>query len=318
VRWLAELMTAEAHATETQPYIDSIKRDLPTNEPEESYIEKIRRERKPELPTGQGKDETYIQFLKRTSETPPEKLDSLIEERKRSLGPPEQASAISDYKEGRLPQADKGDPIKRKMTGFKFGASTNRQVLAETGTGRTFQDIYGEGWQPDFTFFYEYRPWAPSSLGSVGLYSSLGLSFSRGKGRFAFELAKPSGEGTFGAESGTTFRFITVPVVAGVAFRLKSLLWIEPYLTGGALAVPYFESRDDNRDGNRGWSKGFAYSFGVNIPLDGIDKKNGWDLYASWGIKRHYVSIDYTTLYTIGSSVDFTITGLLVGLGFEL
>ncbi len=306
-----------AESGSQQPYIDQLKQGLePQGQAEgrpDSFIQSEReRLGKPE---GTG---NYIETLQRSLPEDSRPRSSLIESEKRRLGPGDpKGGAIQAVKEGHSElKSKRGGPI-HHAAGFKFGTTMSRTIVASAGAGgRTFSEVYGDGFTPDLQGFYEYQPFHSEWFGNVGLVVGGGLSVRSGTGAFAFNLPKPGG-GFFGTSSRTKFQFFTLPLWFGANYRFNLFRVLRPYLQVAGVVMGYVEMRSDERAGHRGNARGVMFSGGVNILLDWIAPSAAADLYHSFGIQHYYLTIDYTRLDTFSGDVDFVFSGLSLGMTYE-
>ncbi len=302
-------ITGRAFAESTQPYIDSLISELPKENG--SYIEKLKKEYR----NAPSEDATgYTESLRK--EMPQsDGSKNYSEKLSRSL-PPDNRSAIEDYKKGRKLKPNKGSLETRSAFGFKFFANATRTYTAGAKQDVEYGTVYGDGWIPDFAFHYEWRPFTGDFIKKFGLYTSLGGSFSKAKGKL--DYSDPSGA-NFGTDSRTEFKFISVPVNVGLIYRMNFGDIIYPYFAGGPSAIGFVETRNDSQDGQRGYTFGYWFSGGIALGLDWLSPKNSWDQYDSMGIKHSYFTIDYTRLESVaGGLVEFTVDGIEAGFTFEL
>ena len=312
---------ASTEEVSVQPYIDELKKDLPEAENPvkqgESYTENIKKKLKTDdqIPDGQ-----YIDVLKESNPEAFEKKSegSFIEEQKAKLEPVEKTSAISAVSEGKSELKPRYDgPISHAFT-VKIGASLTRSITAPGVQLSSFKNLYGENWAPDGMFLYEYQPFHSEWYGNIGFVLGTGLAYYHGKGSFKYNLENPAKPGTyFGSASQTKFQFFTFPLIGGVNYRFNLFRILRPFVQVAGVAMGYLERRDDNKDGNRGYSKGIFVTFGTNINLNWIAPSASWSLYESFGVKKYYLTVDYSRLTTFASDVDFTISGISAGLAYE-
>lgn len=312
----ALLSSFTLHAAEPvshQPYIDSLISGLPkdpnphTAENPNPYIQSIQKK----LKTDPSEDTTgYSDELKR--QLPAKDGSEGYSDRIGKTLPPDRGSAIEDYRKGRKLKADKGTLETRNAFGFKLFASATRDYAAGANTDVEYSTVYGNGWVPDFAIHYEWRPFTGSLLKKFGLYSSLGASFTKAFGKLNYQ-------GSFGSDSRTEFKFITLPVNVGLIYRMNLGDVIYPYFAGGPSAIGFVEQRNDTASGNRGYTLGYWFTGGVALGLDWISPRNSWEQFETSGAKHTYLTIDYTYLQSVaGGLVEFTVDGIEVGFTFEL
>lgn len=273
------------------PYIDSIRAKAGKNESSEGYTDSLKKEM---APTDGSKN--YGENLQKTL-------------------PPNNGSAIEDYRNGKKLKPNKGTLETRNAFGFKILASANRTYTAGANQDIAYESVYGNGWVPDFSFHYEYRPFTSDLLKKFGLYSSLGTSFTKAKGRLKF-VVPPFDTAT---ESKTQFKFIAVPVNVGLIYRFNLSNFVYPYFGAGPSAIGFIENRNDKVKGQKGHDFGYWYTFGAAFGLDWISPSSSWNQYETGGIKHSYITLDYSRLESLsGGLVDFTVDGVEIGFTFEL
>src|SRR5690606_15240922 len=190
-----------------------------TSENPDPYIQSLKR--------GIAPDETagYSEELKK--KVSPDGSKGYTKRIQREL-PPDNRSAIDDFHKGRKLKPNKGDLTTASAFGFQIAASANRTYTAGANQDVAYEEVYGNGWIPDFKLHYEMRPFPRSSFfGKLGLYGSLGGSFTKANGIYDFN-PDPS---QFGDRSRTEFTFIMIPANIGLIYRMNwGVLW--PYFGG--------------------------------------------------------------------------------------
>lgn len=310
-----------------QPYIDSIRQDLPTPESEGSFIEKEKRKLEEEEPDEDRlkPGESYIDRLK--SEQPERFQKTSDEERRQWLqnqqdelrGRPVEdgGSAIQAFHEGRseLKARYLGDI--HNAFGLRYGVSLIKDITAPADVAyRPFSDVYGGNYAPDLSVFYEWQPFHSEWFGNIGFYGSVGLGYHNGNGAFQVALSNPS-VGNFGTDARTKFQFFTVPVTAGLNYRMNLLRILRPFVIAGPTAIGYVEKRNDQKSGHQGYSTGLFVSGGVSLLMDWFSPGSAWDIYGASGIRHTYLTAEYIKVTTISGDVDFSISGITAGLTFE-
>ena len=86
----------------------------------------------------------------------------------------------------------------------------------------------------------------------------------------------------------------------------------------GPSTILYFETRSDSKSGQRGYAFGVYGSGGVALSLDWISRESSWLLHEASGVKKYYLTFEYSLLKSIGSEVEFNNSGLSIGLTFEI
>ena len=310
----------------SQPYIDQLKEHLQkqdetsaparSNENPQPFIESQKAKMAPKSEDGGS----YIESLKKTAPEryqPAQTGESYLEQERAKIAPKPTGGAIEAVREGRSElKAKKEGPITGAV-GIRIGSIEGRDISAIPGAGlRNFDDVYGSGYTPDVTLFYEFQPFHSEWYGNFGIVTSLGVRYNSGTGVFQFDLPNPAG-GNFGLASHTKFQFFTMPVMAGLNYRFNLARYIRPYIQAGPTLIGYYEQRSDSVGGKRGNSRGVQYGAGVAILLDWFDRQSSWDLYQNYNIKQYYLTFDYTRLQTFSGDVNFTLSGMYAGLTFE-
>ena len=299
-----------------------------------SYTEKLKRKLEQEDAT-QGKvhSDSYIDSVKKKLDQEPQPVahesfieaekrkhpenfaaegPSYIEKEKAKLEPKAEGGAIAAYNEGRseLKFTRKGDI--HSAFGFRYGASLAHSITAvPEALANDFDTIYGKGFSPDASLFYEYQMLHSEIYGTLGVLANFGVGFYSGAGRFAITL------GGFSPESHTQFQFFALPLVVGPTYRLNLTHYLIPFVTVGPALIPYFELRNDEKRGFHGMSKGLYASGGVMLPIDWLSRASSADLYYEHGVKRTSLTAEYSRLSTLSGDVTYNIYGLNIGLIFE-
>jgi len=300
------------------------------SEPDFSFIEEIQNRQKQEgLQPGDGR--------------------SLIEKEKAKLGPPDETSLIEEIREeqGVIPAATAAPKppqnaatvtggaiqavregksevkaVKEAKSGNAFGIKVwttgTRDVTAPSSVFyRSYDSLYGHNYTPDFRFFYEDQLLQSEWFISLGWFAELGFGYKRAYGSFEFAPIKPGGT-TFSQESLIRFTFITVPVAAGAVARFNLARWVRPQVKVAPVVVGYFEDRSDSQGVKRGNSRGLLTEAGVAFQIDWLDSRGSWSMYEMFGVKQHFLTVDYQRLDTTQGDVDFSFHGLSLGLLFEI
>jgi hypothetical protein len=111
---------------------------------------------------------------------------------------------------------------------------------------------------------------------------------------------------------------LTIPVTVGAVYRFNLLRLLRPYLKVGASLVGYLEDRSDDLGVLRGNSRGVTSGAGVAFPLDWLDSGGSWSMYDTFRVNRYFLTVDYQRLDTFSGALDFSVSGLSIGLLFEL
>lgn len=281
----------------------------------ESYIEK----KKKTLP--EGEDYSLIEEIRESQKdlpAPDQSQTSFVEEKKSALPPKVDESEIEAVKQGKSELVAKRDEKQGTAFGFKVWTGGRREIQANSGTFyQAYTGLYGEGYTPDFRFFYENQLIQSEWFVSLGWFFEGGFGWKKASGGFEFPPQKPGG-GTFAAESSVNFTFVTVPVALGGVARFNLFRVLRPQIKVAPVAVGYFEDRSDSQGVKRGYSRGLLTEAGVAFQLDWLDQRGSWSMYEMFRVKQHFLTLDYQRLDTTSGAVDFSFHGLTLGLLFEI
>jgi hypothetical protein len=304
------LIVGRVNASE-QPYIDSLISELPavakpTSGVPDPYIQSLK------MTTGKEVDSAgYTDSIKK-SLAPGTGSENYSEQIQRKI-PKASGSAIEDYRNGKKLKPNKGSLDTRSAFGFNLNAGATRTYASGANTDVDYGTVYGNGWVPDFTFHYEWRPFTGDFIKKFGIYTSLGASFTKAKGILDYQGTFPTNQ------SNTDFQFITLPVNAGLIYRFSVFDFMWPYFGGGPSAIGLIETRNDSKKGERGYAFGYWGLAGIAFGLDWISPKSSWDQYESSGVKHSYFTIDYSYLESVGGGlIEFTVDGVQLGFTFEI
>ena len=303
-------------ATSNSPYLDQLRNELsneesPTSENYSKQQKNLLNQKSPPLSS-----ENYTQKIKDGLEEKPSEQPYLETEKAKLLSQPERESSITAFKEGR-------SELKMQRTGkisgafsMKVGVSANRNITSLT-SAKSFNEIFGTAWTPDFQFSYEFQPFHSEWFGNIGVVMSTGVTFNQGFGVFQFSLTNPKTLLPFDSKSKTKFSFFTFPAALGLNYRFNLLRILRPYIQAQPALIGYVEARNDAQRNQRGFSKCLIFSGGVNLLLDWISPRFAWDLYTESGIKHYYLTVDYTQISTFSSDVIYNVRSWSTGLTYE-
>ncbi len=302
------LFFAAAAGTSVSPYIDSIREQMPRKESSPgSYTEEENKKLK-----AAENAEGYSEQIRK--QLPPKDTSSqgYTDSQKRAIPQKPEGGAIQAVNEGRSELKMKRTGEIKNAFGFRVGAGLDFDITADPGyQGRTFDDVYGAKYAPDFAFTYEFQPFRSEILGNIGIVTNVGLGFHRGKGTFETTLTG------FGNESRTNFFFWTIPVTIGANYRFNLFRILRPYVFVGPSLIGFVESRDDDRPSKTGYSTALNTSFGVALLLDWISQDSAWNYYQDFGVKHYYLTVEYQKLTPITGIVNVASSGIYAGFLFE-
>jgi hypothetical protein len=302
---------------DAQPYIDRVKKSLPPeNEVQgsESFLDREKKKIEQDQDLAVDANEPYIERLKKKFPDD-QKVEVSAEgysEKEKSKLPAvtERESPITMVKEGRDRKLDFGEtPDIHNAAGIKIGVTPGIQVTVEGGT-HTFNDVYGTGFQPELMFHYERQFFHSENFGSFGVGTDFGLAYSGAKGLMQFNFNGSN-------KSITGFSFMQFPVLFNAIYRFNLLRVLRPYVSAGAGAIGYLETREDAKADKRGYSAVYNGSLGVSILLDFLDSSTHRDSYLASGFQHTYLFIEYLYLNSFKSSVMFRRAGIYSGFLFE-
>lgn len=301
ISWFAVLASTAvfcATSVELDPYIQKIKESQEAQSPESknSYIDELKAE---------------------NSSLNPTQTDSYIAQEQKKIGPGSDKSAIEAVRQGQS-QIKITRPMDiHNAIGFRIGTSVSHDYKTEPDSELPFQSIYGSGWNPDLTIYYEFQPLHSEWAGNLGFAFSAGFSAFRGKGSFKFPLIHPGTGREFGTESGTKLNFFQVPVSLVGSYRFNLLKYLRPHIGIGPTLLGFLETRNDGGKSHRGMSPAFTVVGGVALLLDWISESAAWNYYADDGVKHFYLLIDYIRVTTLAGDVRLNTSGFFAGMAFE-
>ncbi len=315
--FLSASLFANLALAENQPYIDSIKIQLEKKKSESSsedfrkddnYIPYIMKDKEPVL-----LNEDYIKKIQ--SEHPVMKSDtSYTEEEKRKLGPASEESAIEAFRQGKSELHPRFQGESSFGFGLRYGV-LSRGTISSTRGLQNFFDVYGKKYSPSFSLMFEYQA-IQNYLGKWSFFGLMGFQYYHGYGRFAQNLLAPNGT-TFSSESRTLFKFYSIPLSLGIKYQFDLAKFIQPYVMVGGSSVIFVEDREDATKGSRGHTEGYLLSGGASFLLDWIYPSGIWNLYAEYGIKHLYLTLDFVNIRTFNGFVRYDIKTFYTGIVFE-
>jgi hypothetical protein len=305
-----------SRAAEEDSIIDQVRRESPAPglEVGESYTEKEKKRLGPA-----EEQESLISTIRKDSGSAGDSGEGYTARRKQEL-PPEEASesAVEAVRAGHAEVRAKKAPRQGSAFGMTISVKQDRTVTANaSAVYRGYSSLYGSGYVPDFQFFYETQPFHGEWLGSIGLFGQFGFGWQSAYGTFEHSISNPDG-GTFNATSGTKFTFVTLPASVGAVYRFNLLRFARPYVKAGGTLMGYAENRSDDRGTLWGNSRGYVVGAGVAFPFDFLDSEASWSMYEAHGVRRNCLTVDYQRFETISGALDFSISGISLGLLFEL
>lgn len=317
-----------AQEPSVSPYIDSLREEMrqehPVEEPArdasdpEPYIQSIKKQMRENGPGPAVPEQGYTEQLKKELGLEPKNEPSYSEQLKSSLPPTPEGGAIEAVNAGRSELHAKREGEIHNAAGIRIGASLTRSITATASgiQGANFSDVYGNGYEPDVTFFYEYQPWHSEWYGNLGFMASLGIGYYGGAGVFAVALKNPNGV-PFGSTSHVQTQFFDVPTIVGLDYRFNLFKYFSPFVSAGPAAIGFYETRNDGGPSHTALSYGVYTGAGVSILMDWMSKVASWDLYSEHGIQHYYLTVEYDNISTFAGAVSFQVSGAFAGFTFE-
>lgn len=326
-----------------EPYIESLRQQMAEEgkpvEPasglvgQTPYINKLRAKAEEEetkkdpeerIPTG-----SYIELLKAQDPKAFAETDkvessqsSWLEQEKTRLGTEKAESPIRDMQEGRTRKnlTRQDEPVKNAF-GIRVNAFATRGFVAE-GSAQDFSSIYQSAWYPEIIAFYERQLLSSETWGALGLGVTSGFGFFQGTGFFAKNLRKPwsadpDNPDLFGTTSRTQLTFISVPLFAGVSYRMNFLKYLRPYAQAMAGGIGAIEMRNDGLSNKYAYGIAVAASGGVNFLLNWIDPKGSFELFDTFGVNRFYLTADLTAQIPLFGLIRYTNVAFSAGMTYE-
>ncbi|WP_413289955.1 hypothetical protein [Bdellovibrio sp. HCB337] len=191
----------------------------------------------------------------------------------------------------------------KSQTGIiRFGLMQPPNIVSADGT-TTFKDMYTA--DDIFTLLVDYE-WQPfSKYGKLGVQLGGGFSMTSGHGRFL--------DGTEALES---YDFVTLPLNAGVIYRLEYFKrqWVAPYISAGGSYIAVAEIRDDGKNNFTGTPAAYGAG-GLMFNITALDKQMAFNLDAEYGVGNLWLVGEYRYQKSFSEDLDFT--GGIMSLGIS-
>jgi hypothetical protein len=314
LKFVPSAEAADVPEKSVQPYIDRVKARLEkegTAKPdsEESYTEQMKKK------LG-GKTESkgtspYIDRIKSGLEPLPSGDGYTASERAKLPPLEDQESVIQRVQAGLDKMSEPKRPPIKEAIGFMLGVSPGLEVVNTSG-GKTFSEVYGSDWKPEFTLHYERQLFHSEYLGSLAIGVDTGVSVASGYGQLTYPF---NGSTT----SQTSFTFFQLPLLAGAFYRFNLLRILRPYVGGSVGPIFYSEFRKDNVADKRGYSFAYVTHIGASLLLDFFDRSTARDSYVSLGVQHTYLFLEYLYQNSFNQTgVVLTRSGVYTGFLFEI
>lgn len=315
--YAADETTTPAASNSVSPYIEAIKKQMEFKGSSQNGVQNYIDEQKKKLDeeskshpqsTGEGAA-SYTEEIKKQLKH--EEPTSYLEAEKSKL-PPEKntESYIKRVQAGKSGIDPLEKPPIKNAVGFKLGVAPGMQV--QSGTTNTFDEVYGNTWKPEFLFHYERQFFNDPNLGSMGIFSNLGISVTGAYGLLKFPFNNDASR-----RSMTSFTLLQLPALVGGVYRFNLLRLVKPYVGAGGGVMGYLETREDNKPNKKGFSAIYGVQVGAMLLLDFLDPKTMRDGFLSLGIQHAYFILEYLNEGTVFGKVKFGRSGLYSGFLFE-
>lgn len=200
------------------------------------------------------------------------------------------------------------DPIKTKARNVTAAARIGQinpppQIEGST-SAISFETVYGSGNPAQFSFDYEWYPFA--DFGKLGLQGGFGIFKVQGNGRFVKD----------GTEAKEKYDFYGIPLSLGVIYRLQlsDTSWLAPYVAGGGSFYGLAEKRDDDDPWNfAGVAAGYGTG-GVLINISKFDHQTAFNLSNEYGIQNIWLSFEAKAVGALNKNLDVSATVFSGGL----
>lgn len=181
-------------------------------------------------------------------------------------------------------------------------------TLPSTGQTYTFDDLYGGASKLLIGYDYEWYPWV-SKAGRLGFQLGAGFMYAEGHGILVLT----------GAQSIEKFYFFTVPVNAGLVYRLqwKEKQLIVPYAAGGGIMLGLAEKREDASDAHFATAFGAYGAGGLMLNIGMLDDETSFNLESEYGIGNLWFVAEFRVIEVPGGSFSFSNQIINAGFSFD-
>lgn len=300
VFWIQDLFADEPS------YSAEIKKKLEADDTLD-YTKKIKQSLPPEPDADSSED--YTRKVREKIGLDSLSSDGYTNSLRNSLEKPDSESAIADFKSNKKLKPNYGNDPKRDGFSLKFLASTSRVYQANTREAVPYEKMYGNAIVPEIGMVYERK-----IRGPLLAYAGVSVSFVKGSGQLQYTQG-----GTYNADSGTKFTFVTVPAETGILFRpnVGGVFW--PFIGGGPGVMGVMERRSDGKESPKGYLFTYHGQVGLNLGLDWLNRDSQWDRYESTNVRDTFLTIGYHYTSSLpGGLMDLTVQGVLLGFTFGL
>ncbi len=188
---------------------------------------------------------------------------------------------------------------------LRFGSIGPYDITGDSGT--TFQQMYSTS--GSLVIVAEYERYIGNLLGKWAIKLGSGISTEEGNGRFVNDASSVPRE---------KFNFIIFPNTALLNYKLKysdSQLFT-PYFEAGAGYFTFIEYRTDGEDPTFGGAAVLAFSGGLLISMNLLDRNSASIMYEDYGINHLWFDLQFRRYQGLDDKKDFTSNMITAGFGF--
>lgn len=188
---------------------------------------------------------------------------------------------------------------------LRFGTIGPYDITGDSGT--TFQQMYSN--KSSFVIVAEYERYLGNLFGKWTLKLGTGLTTEEGNGRF---ISDPT---TVPREK---FNFVIFPntVLLNYKFKFSDTQLLTPYVEGGAGYFTFIEYRTDGDKPTFGGAGVLAFSGGMLISMNLLDKNAAGIMYEDYGVNHLWFDLQFRRYQGFDDQKDFTSNMLTGGFGF--
>jgi hypothetical protein len=198
----------------------------------------------------------------------------------------------------------------KKAAGILVKLNSQFNVKSKDFSANSFESVYkpNESGAIGVEVFYEHKLLYHSYLGSLSPIGKLKTFVFKGNGVFTKQKT---------TSDEVTYHFFAVPISFALSYRFTPLKIMVPFIQYGVSAIPMNETRSDGGKSRRAISAGYEFSYGAQLSLDWISRKNFWETYNSYGFLHSYLIFQHESMRTFQGNVGFNFDTNFLGLMFE-
>lgn len=172
--------------------------------------------------------------------------------------------------------------------------------------GLGFEEIYGN--KPGGLLLGNFDINLTKAFGHLNIRLSTGFFITRGSGRFA----DPN---RIDEQPPEKFTFLLMPnqVAFQYKFQFAETQWFVPYIEGGAGYFTFLEARNDGKKTKLGASPTLVTSGGLQILLDGLNRRNATSLDRDYGVNHLWLLMELRLVETLGKGIDLSSSIITIG-----